>query len=381
MIMGVLIMTNAQIEKKELKVTPEIEEALLEPIHWLIDRADKGIFSSELGIKNRSQLEKLHFGKAIPIYEIGNEHVVVGSGSIPDYKNRDEELRFTGNWLVPVLSDGEPLFFEIIASYDLEKYSFLDFRPANIAGRIPYYEHKDLIIGYLEKYSSKRKEFLIIQKENQDIFVEMYDETTQEYFKNEYSFSELVNYFIELRLREKEARSRYYDKIANKSELKLTPEITEMLYSSVFSRMKNWSDLELSHFNIKNRSQLTNLELGKPIPMYIIDNESLKFIGKWQVAIMADGEPIFLATVAIAGDGQYSYAGGGSADMVKCINDYGYKDLIIGFLGVKSASGRDYIYIKKENTDIFVEVYDWGTRELFKNEYSLSELINLIKEK
>ena len=392
MIMGTLIMTNAQIEKNELKITPKIEEALLEPIYWLINKADKEIVFSDLGIKNRSQLEKTHFGKAIPVYEFGNENEGVVGGPIPVYNIRDEEFRFAGRWLVPVLLDGEFLFIVVAGLSASGECSFGTFIPAKIAKRIYNYENKDMIIGSLiakkPGIPSYYMDYLIIRKENQDVFVP-YDDETQEWFKNEYSLSEVINHIEEERLAIIQAlKSKTFEKVnpnfdsvtIQKYELKITPEITDMLDTSVFSRIKTWPDKKLPNFGIKNRSQLENLHLGKPIPMYVIENENLKFRNRWQILVMSNDEPLFLVAVAKGNDGQYNWAGSGSANMAGIIHNYEYKDLIVGFLEINSPSGMDYLIIKKENQVIFVQVYDYETRQLFKNEYDFSEIINLIKE-
>ena len=161
-----------------------------------------------------------------------------------------------------------------------------------------------------------------------------------------------------------------------KNELKLTPEITEM----VVARLQNKPDEFLATYSVTNRSQLMSLQLGKPIPMYVIENENLKFRERWQVLVMSDGEPLFLAEVKLEDDGQYRWAGGGAAMMAEGIHNYEYKDLIIGCLGIKSSLGMDYLIIRKENQDIFVQLYDYATREFFKYEYSFSEIMNLIKK-
>jgi hypothetical protein len=254
----------------------------------------------------------------------------------------------------------------------------------NIAEHFRNYEYKDSIIGSVAISHSTfgMDDLLIIRKENQDIFVQIYDEATGEYFKNEYRFSELLNLLKDLNLRAKEAQMRYYAQVANKSELKITPEITEMLDTTLFSRLKekDWSDESLSELGIKNRAQLEHLHLGKPIPMYRIVDENLTFSGYWNVPVMSDGEPLFMATVKLEDNGQYSKAGFGGASMAKLIHNYEHKDLIIGSLEVISIIGMDYLIIKKENKDIFVQKYDFATREYLKNEYSFSEVLNLLKK-
>jgi hypothetical protein len=376
--LGILIFANAQTEKNEisestdsvqfvpkneLQLTPKITKTVIDALYVMYgDKDEKYLSKHGFGIKHRSQLENLHLGKPIPVYYIENE-----------------ELMLSSNWNVPVMSDEETLLTVLIADTHDGEYAFVTIGTPTMAERIPNYEHKDLIIGCLSGYPKKDMDFLIIRKENQNIFVRVYDETTGEYFKNEYNFSEYINLLKECKLRKIEALNRYYDKVANKSELNITPEITEML-NTVFSRFKRSSDLKCSQFGIKDKSQLDHVQLGKPIPKYVIDNEKLKFIGKWEVLVMSDDEPLFMVTVKLEEDGQYRWAGDGSAGMARSIYNYEYKDLIIGFLGVEAASGRDYLIIRKDNQDIFVKTYDWDTREVFKTKRSFSEIINLIKK-
>ena len=212
----------------------------------------------------------------------------------------------------------------------------------------------------------------MIRKENQEIFVEIYDKVTGEYFKNEYSFSELTNHL-------KEARMNYYAQVANKSELIITPEITKMLDTTLLSRLRNCSDKVLSDcWDITDRSQLENLQLGKPIPIYTIVNKKLTFTGFWNVPVMSDGEPFYLPYIKLVDDEQYIHAGDGYNPLAKIIHNYEHKNLIIGLLRAKYGLG--YLIIRKENQDIFVQMYDDETREYLKNEYSFSEILDLLKK-
>ena len=164
-----------------------------------------------------------------------------------------------------------------------------------------------------------------------------------------------------------------------KNELKMTPEIMNMLDTSDFSGMKNWPDWELSQFGIKNREQLNSLQLGKPIPEYVLDNGNLKFLNKWTMLVMSDGEPLFFVTVNLEKDGQYTWggSGSGSAGFIETFYNYEYKNLIIGFL---EAYPEYYLIIWKDHKDVFVKEYDYELRKYLSGEYSLPDIINLIKE-
>ena len=369
---------NAQIEKKELKLTPEIEKMVVAQIKHFLEE-----YYSGDGITDQSQLANLHIGKPIPIYWIVSDinkkldNVTVSSVSLIS-DGEPLSLKFMDTWSVPIMFDEEPLFFGTFAFSDDE--SFLIQVVKSTIEHFHNYEHKDLIIGSVNVTSSiQGMDHLIIRKENQDSFVQIYDKATGEYFKNEYNLRELINHLRELNLRKKEARMEYFDKIANKSELEMTPEMTEMLVTDIYLSFKNASDEDLPKYGIENRSQLENLHLGKPIPKYIIVNENLTFTGRWQVPVMSNGEPVLLAKVDLADDGEYLFAGA-SAYRARLIHNYEHKDLIVGFLGTRSFNGMDYVIIRKENKDIFVGISDYVTREPFKHEYNLSDIINLIKQ-
>jgi hypothetical protein len=371
---------NAQIEIEELKLTPEIKEKMFTQIKQYMTEK----YYSDYGIKNKEQLENLHTaGKPIPEYCIVSENQMLNPVSISNVSfisdGKTLSLRFMGNWNVPVMFDEATLLFGLFGFSDEPHLAQV------VKNTIDFhnYEHTDSIIGTVSLGASapsrQGMDYLIIRKENQDIFVEIYDEVTGEYFKNEYNFSELINRLKELNLREKEARMRYLDKIANKSELKMTPEITKMLVDTIYSKFINRDDKYLSRFGIKNRLQLTNLQLGKPIPEYRIINEKLTFTGYWKVLVMSDDEPLFLAGIKLEDDGQYIWAGMGGAGFAKVLHKYEHKDLIIGFIE-KLSPGMSYLIIRKENQDVFVQTYDYATHEHFKNEYTLSEIINSLKK-
>jgi len=380
MILGMITISNAQIEIKELKLTPEVEEILVTQIKSSLPEKSY----SEYGITDSSQLENLHFDKPIPIYSLVSEKLeFVSTWSVPRMSDGDSlSLRFSNSWIVPVMSDGAPLLFRSISFFDNcgeERimggiYSGIK----NTMEHFNNYEYKDSIIGSVRLTPSRQvMDHFIIRKDNQDIFVQIYDEVTDEYFKNEYRFSELFNHLKKLHLREKEARNRYYEKVANKSELELTPEITEMLVNHAYSSHINSPDWSLSNWGIKDRSQLEHLHLGKPIPMYRIVDENLTFTGSWNVPIMSDGETLFSTTVKLEDDDQYRWAGSGSGKMTE-INNYEYKDLIVGFLGTRR--DMDFLIIRRDNKDICVQMYDYATQEYLKNEYSLSEIITAIAQ-
>ena len=63
--------------------------------------------------------------------------------------------------------------------------------------------------------------------------------------------------------------------------------------------------------------------------------------------------------------------------MAKLIHNYEYKDLITGFIGLRNGS---YLIIRRDNKDIFVQVFDRETGEYVENEYSFSEVLNLLKK-
>jgi hypothetical protein len=371
-----LFTLNAQIEKQELKLTPEIEEMVVAKIKNLPEE-----YYSNWGIKDRSQLENLQLGKPIPRYVLVAEKVesVYTSDASRMSDGEPLSLEFTDAWIVPVTSDEVPLLFGVINFSNFERDPFIDFiKNENIIEHFHNYEHKDSIIGSIFVTPSGQMDHLIIRKENHDIFVEIYDEVTGEYFKNEYRLNELIPHLKELHLRKMEAIRRYYAQVADKSELILTPEITDMIVNRAYSSHINDSDWSLSNWGIKDRSQLEHLELGKPIPQYIIVNENLTFRGFWDVPVMSNGEPLFLAFVRLEEDGQYRYVGDGAATMAELIHNYEYKDLIVGFLGLRN--DMDYLMIRRENQDIFVDTYDFATREYLKYEYTLSEIMNMIKK-
>ena len=373
---------NAQIEKKELKLTPEMEEMLITKIKNL----PESTYTAN-GIKDIPKLENLQLGKPIPQYSIKSKKLdyPVYTSNVFHLSDGDTfSVRFSNNsWNLPVLCDETPFLFRVdyYSHFGRESDVYMVDVIKSRMEQFFNYEYKDSIIGSIAVTSpSQRMDHLMIRKENQDIFVQIYDEVTGEYFKNEYRLSELIPHIKELALREKEARMRYYEKVAHKIDLKLTPEITEMLVSHVYSSHINDSDKNLSDWGITNRTQLEHLDLGKPIPMYNIVDENLIFNGYWQVPVMFDGEFLFFTTLELKEDGQYRWVGDCGPEMAKIIHNYEYQDLIIGFLWTKFYPGMDYLLIQKDNQNIFVEKYDYATEEYFKNEYSFNELLNLIKK-
>ena len=361
-----IILDSISIQKNELIITPEIEEMLVYSLHrGFINLPDESLL--RYGITNRSQLKNLHPEKTIPEYWIVND-----------------SLRFSGRWEVPMMLDGEPLFTINVGQPDYDE-RFFGWIPGGSNAHteaIHNYEHKNLIIGFLRIPCSPGKlmDCIIIKKENQVLFVEINDEATGESFKNEYSFSELINLKKEGATKAKEARNRYFAQVANKSELIITPEIEEMVVSNVYSSLIDVDEENLPNYGIKSKALLENLHLEKPIPVYNIniENDSLKFSGSWKILVMSVDEPLFYARIHIEEDGQYSKGGWGDATLAINIPNYEHKNLIIGYLDYPS---KQCLIIRKDNKNIFVEVDKYDKSEYFKNEYNFSELINLLKKK
>jgi len=391
-ILGALIIANAQIEIKELTLTPEMEEKLFTGVKNLPEMQaakNKNLPKEsypDYDIKNWPQLENLHTGKPIPKYYIVNEKLrkYIFTSDVSRISDGDPlSLRFANIWHVPVMADGVPLLFGDIhpsnsSSDPVFTPGFIGLLPnTNIIEHFHNYELKDSIIGFVG-FKNFEMDYFIIRKENQDIFVQIYDEATGEYLKNEYSFSELINYLKEEALRKEEAREealmRYYAQIENKSKLK----ITSGMKSAFFSHLQDKSDRDLSYLGIKNRVQLKHLHLGKPIPWYLIVNENLTFSGGWQVPVMFNGKPLFYTSVRLEEDGQYRWTGSAQAAWAEVPPNYEHKNLIIGFLGTNKGS---FLIIRRKHKDIFIQIYDRATREYLKNEYNFSELIDLLKKK
>ena len=169
------------------------------------------------------------------------------------------------------------------------------------------------------------------------------------------------------------AQDTFLDNSARKNVLKITPEMAKMVENSSCMFLKNVPEAMLNNYGIKNMSQLLNAELGTPIPMYVIDNQDMKFMGLWRLPILSDNEFIALATIKIIDNEQYEVVDFGAAKLAKIISNYEYKELIMGILRVFKQN-TDYLYIQKDNRDIFLKMSD-----LKGKEYSLEDIINLIK--
>ena len=169
------------------------------------------------------------------------------------------------------------------------------------------------------------------------------------------------------------AQSVFLDtNVVQKNELRITQEITKIVKNTIYMFLENVPNEMLSNYGIKNMPQLLNSQLGRPIPVYMLDNQNLKFSGFWRLPILSDDEFIAFATVKLTDSGQCEVVDFGAAPLAKVINDYKHKDLIIGILKVYEQN-TDYLYIQKENKDIFLKMSD-----LKGKEYSLSDINNII---
>jgi len=162
-------------QKYELELTPEIAKMLDSSVCLrLKELPDEFLY--QYGVKNRSQLLNLHFGKPMANYIIGTQG-----------------LTFTGSWEVPVLSDNEPIALAEVLPAGNEQYRLSGFGSAEFAKLIYNYEYKDLIVGFLRIYGSAVNYFYL-QKDNKNVFVKTYDYQSRTLdLKSEYSFIDIIN--------------------------------------------------------------------------------------------------------------------------------------------------------------------------------------------
>jgi len=154
------------LPKHELPMTPEIIENL--------------VTHNNNHPERRSQLMNFQFGKPIPEYVIN-----IDNGS----------LIFSGRWRVLKMSNGEPVSITRVELEDDGQYRWVGTGAAPLAKLIHNYEYKDLIIGCI-RVSYSGMDFLIISKDNEHNFIKVFEEETREYFK-EYSLGEIINFLKE----------------------------------------------------------------------------------------------------------------------------------------------------------------------------------------
>jgi len=379
-ILSVFAITNAQVdENNSFNSTLVPKKELIMP-QRLIDMAIAKLKNEpaekyyRYGVKSKEQFENLQLGRPLREFRIN-----MGS----------DTLTTTGSWQVPVMYNGKALFLAYVTGRDAW------FGSPTMGESIHHYERKDLV-GILRVQALPTADYLYILREEKDVFLQVLDIPTRQYFKNEYSLSELIslrNRAIEVRANPtKEGYEEIYGRNApvdendifdtrfpQKHELKLTPEITEILTAEIYWSFIDYPDSELFNYGITNRAQLENLHLGKPIPKYRIDidNENLIFIGGWEAIVLSNEEPLFIIDVG-KGEEQYWYTGSGRAGLAKILHNYEHKDLIIGYFEFDRE--KSFYTIRKGHQVVFVQVYDYTTHKSLRNEYSFSEIINLIKK-
>jgi len=72
------------------------------------------------------------------------------------------------------------------------------------------------------------------------------------------------------------------DGFAEKHRLLVTPEIADILLNRIHWELSRTPDESLYKFGVEDRSQLSDLQLGKPIAHYRISCQGLRFVNTWQ---------------------------------------------------------------------------------------------------
>jgi hypothetical protein len=154
--------------------------------------------------------------------------------------------------------------------------------------------------------------------------------------------------------------------LVQKRDLIMPQRLTDM----VVTKLENSSIEDFIGSTIKNKEQLEKLQLGKPLREFILNHDKDTLIPQgWQVPILYEGKPVVIAFVS-GREVKFGLPRTGEN-----INRFDRDDMI-GILSVNVLPTEFYI-IRKENKDVFLQVFDLVTRKFFVNEYSFSEIINL----
>lgn len=130
----------------------------------------------------------------------------------------------------------------------------------------------------------------------------------------------------------------------------------------------------LSNYGINNQAEINKATIGKPIAVYTIKNGSLSFTNTWRVPLVIDNEYRALFTIHKNSDDEYK------------IVDFGAVLLAEEFFKFKKENDFSaMLRVYELRTDYFMcedSVGEWKFQPISnqeKSQYSLNELINIIK--
>jgi len=129
----------------------------------------------------------------------------------------------------------------------------------------------------------------------------------------------------------------------------------------------------LPYYNIGDTNDINKAVIENPIPVYYLENDSLKFSNTWRVPLNINDEYRALFTVLFSNEA-YSIVDFGAAVLAEDIQKYTKETPILGILRVFTLH-KDYFIIKNETNELIFEPIP-----VYKNQkIPLSEIIKMLK--
>lgn len=131
----------------------------------------------------------------------------------------------------------------------------------------------------------------------------------------------------------------------------------------------------LKVFGIDNYAEVLQAELGTPVPVYTLENDSLVFTNTWRVAYISENEHKALLTLTRDVDGNYEVVDFGAKILAEELANASQIKQVKGLLRVYELQ-KDFFFLqdKKRKTE-FYPIPDDGGRT-----FTLDEIIQLKRD-
>lgn len=128
----------------------------------------------------------------------------------------------------------------------------------------------------------------------------------------------------------------------------------------------------LLHFGIRNYDEVENAELGTPVRVYTLENDSLVFTNTWRVAYISENEHKALLTLTRDVDGTYEVVDFGAKILAEELANASQIKQVKGLLRVYELQ-KDFFFLQDNNRNTeFHPIPDDGDRT-----FTLDEIIQM----
>lgn len=152
------------------------------------------------------------------------------------------------------------------------------------------------------------------------------------------------------------------------------PEISDDINRSIMLFWDNIPSSVLTNYGINNKCKINSATLGKPVAVYTIEADSLKFTNTWRIPLIIYNEHKALFTLFKNSNDEYKIVDFGAVSLAKELFNFGKENDFSAILRVYQLR-KDFLMFTNSKGELKFQPIPI----IEKKEFSLKEIIALIK--